>query len=63
MVTMSNARRIAASISPHKWDSWDWSVVRDVVDGATFGELDPFQLDMLTDWVDNLCKQRATTSG
>jgi hypothetical protein len=29
----------------------DWDLVRDLADIATDGDLDPFQLDMLTDWI------------
>ena len=55
-LTKALAKEIASTLerdTPRGWggdDSWD--ALRVTVELMTYGELDPFQLDMLTDWVE-----------
>jgi hypothetical protein len=52
--TKELAREIATKIDGNH----PWKTIRDVLDGQTGGELDCFQLDMLTDWVTHECDKR-----
>lgn len=57
-VTKKLAQKIARDFAPAV--KWEWSVVRDHCDSATWGALDCFQLDLLTDWVfEDLARQAA----
>jgi hypothetical protein len=54
--TQTLAREIVAAHPGIRED--DLETLRDVVDGYTCGDLDTFQLDLLTDWVVAIAKQR-----
>lgn len=47
---MKVTKELAKRIAPNLQHGAYWSECRDDVDFATGGELDGFQLDMLTDW-------------
>lgn len=55
-VTKALAHEIVAKHPNIRVD--DLGTLRDVVDASTYGDLDTFQLDMLTDWVEAIAKQR-----
>tara|TARA_R110000751_G_scaffold18122_1_gene55136 strand:- start:45 stop:215 length:171 start_codon:yes stop_codon:yes gene_type:complete len=52
-ISMKLATELAQEIG-----STDWSIVRDQVDIATSGELDCWQLDMLTGWAVEVARNR-----
>jgi|TARA_R110000824_G_C14933389_1_gene649019 hypothetical protein len=56
-INMKLARQLAKKIV-----SIDWCIVRDEVDIATSGELDCWQLDMLTGWVVEAVKNNGETA-
>jgi hypothetical protein len=45
-----------SALAPH--EDLDWSDVREVVHHLTDEKLDPFQLDLLTDWVHKIAVAR-----
>src|SRR5690606_14063722 len=48
--TMKISKELAAEVAKKLRDDMDYDTARDAVDQATYGELDPWQLDKLTDW-------------
>ena len=43
-------KELAKTIAAKAYPLQDWEKIRDIADQYTGGELDCFQLDMLTDW-------------
>ena len=55
---MKPTKALAKKIAQRKSLPRSWSALRDLVDQVTGGDLDGFQLDLLTDWVDEIRKAR-----
>jgi len=45
------SKELAAKIAKHCLPTDSWDEIREYVDTYSGGDLDTFQLDMLTDWV------------
>jgi hypothetical protein len=52
-------KKLAANVAQQLPDNADFETAREIVDGATGGDLDCTQLDLLTEWA---IKARAATA-